>query len=350
MTFALIDYEIKPQRVRERFRVKPEGQDKIERLKGTIRDMDVRDGFSLKAADDLDRLVAAAREGKSGYAIVITGESGSGKSHVVDRFCEQEIFEPFEANPEEGLTTPLVHVQAPAPCTLITLGRAIYRKLTGQDLGQGMREHAIWDRVRAQLKGQAVSILVIDEMHHVLIGKSQEEHRKVAETLKNILQNDAWPVHMVLAGMPALKAFCESHPQLRRRCRFKTIKPVPTDQKGNEQIVKYLGLLRSKLPVELTADFAAGDLPERIRLASEGLLGRVAMFVKLAALLAVDRHHREVTVAHFAAEYEAIYECGDRRNPFKTVDFKAFKPIVMKEDASRLTRLRGRAMPHEAAG
>jgi Cdc6-like AAA superfamily ATPase len=343
MTSALIEFDVKPHRVRERFRVRPEGQDEIERIKGAIRDMDVCDGFSLKAADELDRLVAAAREGKSGYAIVITGESGSGKSHVVDRFCEQEIFDPFEENPEEGFTTPLVHVQAPAPCTLITLGRAIYRKLTGEDLMEGLKEHVIWDRVRAQLKGQAVSILVIDEMHHVLIGKSQEEHRKVAETLKNILQKDDWPVHMVLAGMPTLKVFCENHPQLRRRCRFKTIKPVSNDQKGHEQIAKYMELLRSKLPPELTANFNVGDFPERIRLASEGLLGRVAMFVKLAALLAVDRRHREITVTHFADEYEVIYECGDRRNPFKASDLKALKPITMKEDASRLTRLRGRS-------
>lgn len=327
--------------LRTRFRTNPAEHGESVKLKDAVRAMHVSDGFAKLAGARLERLTRSASEGQPGYAVVITGLSGSGKSHIVDRYCAQEMFQPFEADPEEGITTPLVYVQAPSPCTLITLGREIYSKLTGQTLRSGLREHDIWERVRAQLRGQAVSVLVIDEMHHVLIGRSQEEHRKVAETLKNVLQSKDWPVHMVLAGMPALKTFCERHAQLRRRCRFTTIAPVKNDQTGRKQIEKYLLLIQGKLPSPLKADFLKGDLPERFRLASSGLLGRVAMFVKLAALLAVDRRQGEVTAEHLASEYEDLFECGDRRNPFKVADLRGFKPSQMKEDDSKLTLLRG---------
>ncbi len=66
--------------------------------------------------------------------------------------------------------------------------------------------------VKAQLRGRRVSILVIDEMHHVLASKGSADRDVISETLKSMLVDDDWPMQLVLAGMPNARDFVMQNP------------------------------------------------------------------------------------------------------------------------------------------
>lgn len=311
------------------------------RLLTEIDAMHVPNGDFLTSAEFLKRLVMNAQTGLPAQAFVITGPTGSGKSHVLEIFRGQDIFKTCED--EEGTIQPLVHVVAPSPCTLKTLGAEILLTMTGEPSPVRLHEHEIWNRVRAQLKGQRTAILLLDELHHVLIGRQDQERTKISETLKNLMQIPDNPVQLVLAGVPALKEFTKKYPQLHRRCRHFTFERVLPGQAGVDQIEGFLALLETKMPEGFTANLRKDDLPERLAVAADGYLGGIATIVKAACRRAVQDEFDTVEIEDFADEFRDIHECGPEHNPFMELNIKSEKPPQPGGDTSRKTRLKGKA-------
>lgn len=307
--------------------------------KDEVRAMHVADGNDHKSKQKLDFLLDSAEEGGEGWAVVITGPSGSGKSHCIDRFCAREDFKQF-STPEADII-PLLYVEAPSPCKLITLGHAIYTKLTGKHLPSGAKLHDVWRKVRKQLKGHQVSILVIDELHHVLQKKSEEDDDVIAETLKSLLIDKDWPMQLVLAGMPELSDYVNRHKQLKRRRKKFQFNPLKSNEKGRGQAQTFVELLEAKLPKGMKFDFPDHDMPGRFLKASRGYTGHIAMFVKLAAFQAISAGKSEITYKHLSQEYEELYECKKDNNPFSCLDLAKCAEPPKDPDRSRLTRIHG---------
>ena len=128
----------------------------------------------------------------------------------------------------------MVFIKAPSPCTLKTLGLALYVALTDLELSATLKEHDIWRRVRHQMHAQLVSVVMVDEFHHALRGRTGDERRALVETLKNLVLPDPndplrppgaemRPISLVLSGMPWLRRVLKEDFQLLRRCIFMPI-------------------------------------------------------------------------------------------------------------------------------
>ena len=287
------------------------GNDAKIALRRKIKTIKVQEKFHHDVERHFKSIVRNAEEGIEGQVVSIAAPTATGKSHHLKRFCSQEMFEAFED--EEGTVRPLVAVSAPAPCTLRTLGTVLHEYMVGIPPKRSLRETEIWTRVAAQLRGQRTSFLVIDEMHHVLIGRSSEERVKIASTLKGLLVLDKWPINVVIAGMPHLKKFVESHHELRRRTRHCEVTPVPDGPVGNEQIAKFVSIIEGKLPDGFGFALSGDDMPERFRKATQGYLGRTAMLLKLAAVRAVEAGSNELRIKHLADEFEDIFRCSPKK-------------------------------------
>ncbi len=323
---------------------RPEGLAQRTALRRLIKAIEVKDKFHHKMEGFFEGILENAEEGVEGYVVALAAPTAAGKSHHLKRFCARELFKPFED--EEGKIRPLISISAPSPCTLRTLGSVIFQELVGIPPKRNLREHEIWNRVSAQLRGQRTSILVIDELHHVLIGRSSEERKKIASTLKGLLVLENAPINIVVAGMPQLTEFIESHPELRRRTRHCVAEPVSGGPKGNDQIAKFIAIVEGKMPEGFTSDILTEDMPERFRKATEGYLGRTAMLIKLAAARAVENGDASLEIKHLADEFEDIFRCGPKMNPFLVHNPGDIRPIRLDTDTSRVTRLRGK-MPNE---
>ncbi len=323
-------------------------------LKRRIELAHVNEVGALVVGAALDRLALHARAGLKGKARIIYGPTGSGKTHLIERFISQPRFSSFEDAERNATIRPLVAVSAPEPCTLSALGRRLYTALTQGVLPRNVREHDIWFRVGTQIGGQQVRIVVIDEIHHVLIGRNETEREKVAETLKGLMVGELTaidpdgerrsvafrPVCLVMSGMPQIKPFIQSHGQLRRRCAFTRIEPVLEGAPGLEQIRAFLGYLGEAMPIAQGLD--TPDMALRFRKASEGYLGFVTFLVKQAAYLAIDEGVELIDpIEHLAEVYEEVTECGAEANPFLADEPHRLAGIRLTK-LDRLTRLRGK--------
>lgn len=310
----------------------------------------VNESHAIKIGLALDRIVSNARAGLKGNACVIYGVTGSGKSHLLDRFAARPEFTPYDLPSGEATISPVIHVTAPSPCTLKSLGHAIYDQISETSLPRSLLEHEIWFRLRTQLAGRGVRIVVIDEMHHILVGRKQDEREKVAETLKALLLGSPLrkypgrhfsPVNLVIAGMPTVQDFINQHKQLRRRCAFYGFKPVPSGGKGIKQVTKHLQLIEER--IEMDSGLSLGDMPLRFIKASEGYLGFVALLVKQAAIRALDSKRTTIDRVRDLAEiFEEIFECGEATNPFLVSNVAMLGPSKLLGSEGVETRLRGK--------
>ena len=113
---------------------------------------------------DDTKLSSFAANRREARALVLTGESGAGKSAA----CKQ-LFRRHEAFPNYGVygsNCPLASVSVPSPCTLKQLGRKILHTL-GYPLTSNPDRHIVWEMVRDRLQLLKVSMLHLDEFQNI---------------------------------------------------------------------------------------------------------------------------------------------------------------------------------------
>ncbi|MBM7482337.1 hypothetical protein ACVWWI_004352 [Bradyrhizobium sp. USDA 3686] len=173
--------------------------------------------LARNAALRVDRSMPNAADNRApGKALVIVGPSGAGKTRLVQRTFRNNPYFPNYGVAEAR--SPLLSIQAPAPCTLLQIALRILEKL-GYPIERDLRENKAWLRVRQQFRLHGILFLHIDDIQHVLHALSEDEVQKVRDTLKDIMLLD-WPVQLILSGIPDLMPFVRKDRQLRRRCRF----------------------------------------------------------------------------------------------------------------------------------
>lgn len=172
----------------------------------------------------------AANNRKPGMGIVISGDSGAGKTRMLQRMFRNNPLFPnygtFDAAP-----SPLISVQAPSPCTLLQLAIRILQKLDYAPQRE-IRENVAWLRVRDQMRAQGTLFLHIDDIQHVLAGLGETEVQKVRDTLKDLMLLES-PIQLILSGIPELLPFTRMDRQLKRRLRYLYLPKIAESQHGD---------------------------------------------------------------------------------------------------------------------
>ena len=331
-----------------------------------IRDIHIKDEVFRDADETFQRLINSCEDGREPFALVIASPSGAGKTHILNHLATDKRLVAFRD--EFGVARPLIRMSAPSPCTMKTLGIQLLRMLTGQTINTKYNAHEIWTRVRTNLYNQNTSIIMIDEMNHVFETVDEKTRQIVISTLKALLVGEVemddglideigalppsvvpHPIGLVLSGMPSVRDVIDIDLQLKRRCRFKTLRPLTLSKAGEAKFGAFVAKVGSKLGFEPAPDLGRHDMMLRLHKASGGYRGRAAFLIKEAAFLAIDSGARTVTQEdHFARVFEEIYEVGDLRNPFLVPVITKLAPIPEIEREPK-SRLRGKkTIPFEA--
>ncbi|ABE37266.1 hypothetical protein RPD_0026 [Rhodopseudomonas palustris BisB5] len=328
---------MRPQPRRDVRSKNPSRNARADRLKG-LSDVAVRTGKLAVAEQMFDELVVAYYSKVEGNLMVVYGSSGSGKTHVLRQLRKDEDLQLDETDPECA-RRPLLMIEAPSPCTLKTLGLAVLQGLGYEEAGfANLREHEVWRRARANLSNQGTGILVIDEMHNVLAGRSNMESVKIAMTLKSLMVSEVTPIQIVISGLKTVRDFAEHFKELQRRSQFLEMTPL-TSPRDDKKLVLFLEGLEKELKFR-TCGFTRHDLPVRFMMASRGLIGRVAYFVKMAAKLAITLGDDEIKQEYLGKVYERIYRVSANQNPFLMANVASFV-MPREKEADELTFVRG---------
>jgi hypothetical protein len=268
---------------------------------------------------------AAARAGGEGAALFVVGETGAGKTRAVgravDRLEEARSVETFT-----GRTLPIARVVAPSPCTMKMLGVEILHAL-GYPLTREVKESTVWGIVRQQLRVRAVHAIHIDEGQHMLNWRDRNERQKLADTLKNVLQQPEWPVSFIVSGLPELAEFLASDRQLQRRSEVLHL--------GSLEMPKHAKLLEwmtEKIITEhagMEVCFALSeDFLGRLHRAATGQFGIAIQLVHQAVeqVLTENADGTQVEMKHFRKAYARFSGCQPSDNIFDASKWHLLEP------------------------
>jgi type II secretory pathway predicted ATPase ExeA len=298
-----------------------------------------------RAVSKIVENAAASVAGVSGRrrALFVIGESGSGKSTALQNtLLMRPELQPYY-NEDGELISPMVYFDMPKPLKLRLFAQKII-EAAGYPLvfSDRMREYELFELAKRVLKERSVLILYIDEAQHALKETDKETIRNLADIIKSLLQIDDWPLHLVLAGVPALAKFIQHEPQLRNRSLVVELEPVtfPAELDRIRKIVQGIVEDHAKMKVDAalmtnvvdrkgtTHGALTEDFVHRLIHASEGGFGTVIDVVRMACDFAIETGADAVGLNHFVECYQFLTGCQDRHNIFLSADWQSLTPIV----------------------
>jgi type II secretory pathway predicted ATPase ExeA len=265
--------------------------------------------FLAAASRIADAHLRFIEDGK-GLNILITGQSGSGKSVLINWYLARN---PIEERSDFDLI-PVLVVSTPSNPSVNNLVQAILRAL-GAPRSSRESEDEKKHRIITLLKRHGVELIFIDEFQHFLDYKSTATLR-ITDTLKEIF--DACNCAVILVGLPRSDLIVKQNEQMRRRFsrRFEL---APFDAGVESSWVEFRAVLRElhrRTPIS-ALPFHEPELARRFYFASEGLISYLVTIVD-AAISTARRDQSSIDLKVLGAAFEeAVWPGGPYNlNPF----------------------------------
>lgn len=249
------------------------------------------------------------KEGRGSNNVII-GQSGSGKSKLLEWYCERN---PIVSRPDFD-RIPVLIVQTPAKPSTKNLAEAFLGALDART-GGVQTETKLTGRILDLLDQHEVEFIAIDEVQHFL-DHNPAAISGVTDWLKRLCDDSKRPI--TLAGLPRSLRLIRKNNQMRRRfSRLSIMKPfnARTPQVWRE-FRAVLRELHRRTPME-AVPFHEPDLARRFLGASEGLMDYLIRIVNGAiAISAAQRRPIDTELLALAFKYEIWPQCPSSLNPF----------------------------------
>lgn len=254
---------------------------------------------------------------KPGHALTVVGESGTGKSTVVQKALKSLTTLRDYDDGYDNLMRPILYVTAPASCTMNDLAAEILERLGYENsvIGRGA---PVYHKVQRSLKNYDTKLVVIDEFQHVLQAPKIKGAAYVTDSLKNMLQDSSWPVHLVFVGLPEIDTLIERDPaeQLGRRTD-----PFYIENPIFEEDADYFDWIVSELVEKRAGLRLSADQPnefiERLMHGARSRFGLIMDLITWAIEDALETGSDEVATTNWIEAYARLAKCKrDQDNVF----------------------------------
>lgn len=315
--------------------------DVMERVKARVLRTDDRDGavdkaFAALRRDLVTRIDPMQPIGPGNRsetrALVLTGNSGAGKSSIISRTLS--AIPMFHGYGTPGAGRPAISVLTPAPCNPKALGLELCRRL-GYPLTAERSLPYVWATARDRLELLNIAVLHLDEIHNVLATANERELTQLRTMLKTFLASPDWPVVLLLTGLTEVIPFLEgpaeldehgkprpdTKGELRRRCLFVHLPSLnlPDDV---AMVAAALADMADVAGLSLPSDVEHAVVP---RLVHAGLyeLGTTIQIAQDAIAQALEvRSGGLLGREHFRLAYKLRTGAHDETNPFVVADWR----------------------------
>lgn len=255
------------------------------------------------------------REKKTNFGIasclLLTGESGSGKSELAKYYVKNN---PIEEHPDRTFM-PVVHFELKSVDSPEQFLKALLIAIGDPQLGLGCKNKTeYYNRLVLLLVAIGVQLLILDEVQVIIEKRSEKVITGIADIFKDLIKDTNIP--MVFMGMPWAQYLVDSNEQLQGRIRYRYVIPPYRISKKEywDDYRKLLKLIANNygFPNEFKVDdklislrifgFTNGNLRH-----TSNLLSDVYLRSKM--------ENKNIDLALFAM---VVYEYGtpDNRNPF----------------------------------
>jgi Cdc6-like AAA superfamily ATPase len=268
--------------------IRPQAQlDDASRIQSLLRDRWIDYPRATQALDTLERLLATPRRERM-PCLVLHGDSNIGKTQIIAKFRRQH---PDEFDDRLGVELrPIISMQMPPTPDQHRFYSALLFELGAPH--NPAASLAVLERlVRDLLRRMAPSMLVVDEIHHLLAGTYREQ--RAALNLLKFLANDL-RASIVLVGTDDAVLALQSDAQMVSRF---TPFEIPR-WRESETFRRLLSAFERILPLRCPSGLAQRDIAQYVLAASSGLTGEVSRILNAAAECAIRNGDEAIRLDH----------------------------------------------------
>ena len=275
-----------------------------------FKDCFVEHPILTKIIEDFERLRFNHRLGGDQQCMLLTGDTGSGKSHLINYYSKR-----FPSQRRRNvITKPLLVSRIPSK---LTLEQTITQLLT--DLGQFGTEYrkgrsnelALTESLVKCLKLCETELIIINEFQELIEFKSLQDRQLIANRLKFISEETSIPI--VLVGMPWATTIADE-PQWASRLICRRVIPYFKLTDGVEVFVRFLMGLALKMPFKVTPKLEDKHTTLALFSASSGEIRKLKHILNEAVKVALIVGAETLEKKHMAEVVTMLFP--DKPNPF----------------------------------
>lgn len=253
-------------------------------------------------------------EGHKGGGMLVTGQSGSGKSFLCKTYAG--MFPPEEG--PTGTRVPVLYAEAPPHPTIASMPAVFLHALGATAARGGSTEQKETDRLVHFLAELGTEMILLDEVNNLHDHAGRSVLAAVTDWIKSLQSRT--DVAVVMFGLPRSTSVVLRNMQLRRRF-FGRMSLAPFSMNSAQSWGEFrsvLQVLHHRTPVE-AVQYSQQLLARRFFYASSGLMDYLHKIINKAIEVAV-RDGGPISEATLAEAFATdVWDgCPDEQNPFLT--------------------------------
>lgn len=278
-------------------------EERIKKLRDTFW---VGYGRAEEILRELEDILTCPRKVRMPNALIV-GPTNNGKSMIIEKFRRQHVS--YGSQNKENEIVPIVCIQMPSNPTL----KRFYGMIT-HALGAPIANYGVIARMERKalqlLEETQVKVLVIDEIHNILAGNTQQQREFL-----NVLRFLGNELRLSIAGVGTKEAYFAIRSDEQLENRFSPF-PLPLWQ-DDLDFMRLLDSFQKILPLQKPSNLLDVDVRRLILTQSEGKIGEIAKLLTQAACEAIRSGEECINYSTFGKiSYRSPME---RRRSFENI-------------------------------
>lgn len=264
-------------------------------------------------ADAWDMINRSVSSGKP-YVMLVTGESGSGKTALAGELAHHVLKAYTRIDPERQIV-PVVHVSAPDPCTPKELCIQILKSL-GDPFPRKREKAELTRQTSLLIRECCVRLVLFDNFQDVPVKRASRGIDQVLTRLRDLIDGSCclW----VFLGTKEARAVIRSEKQIARRTPHEVdLEYLSLRTKDTRRVfVRTVHSIDEWVPLEVATDFK--KLIRPIYLATEGIFSRIIELFDASWRNAVRAGRRSLEASDFLEAFNFVHGLRTGLNPFES--------------------------------
>ena len=288
----------------------------------------IKSPFLTKMVNLFDSLRNKKKKYGVASCMLVTGESGSGKSELAKYYAKN--------NPKieqvERTHIPVLHYELRSVSTPEEFLRSLLVTIGDPQCGRGAKNKGeLYERLITLLKVVGIELLILDEIQVIIERRSAKVVTGIADLFKDLINDTEIPI--IFMGMPWSRYLVESNQQLARRISYRYTIP-PFKISSNEDRDDYRRLLMCLSEAYgLSKKIKLEEMTMSLRCfsATSGNLAATANLVRDARMMS-EMEDMKVDTDLFA-EVLSSYGIDERNNAFLLpIDKLVLRELIVHSD------------------
>lgn len=252
--------------------------------------------------------------------VLVIGHTRDGKTALIRRNLMRHACIGLTEGIEPGKA---LYIRVSPEATLKGVASEILVNTGYGSVNQKLRTSVIWDMAVHRLAMLGITILWIDEAHHML--RLSKEVGSVLRRMKSLMQGTT-SLALIVSGIKLLDDKIRTDPETSERFTRVLLGPIRSNQERHD-LRKFIDLCCSFVNLAPVTD---PDLVARLEFVTHGSIGRSIEFCHSAIHRALRRGDRKLTLEDFRRGFDLKRGFSDD-GPFDPEDWPVLKDILEKK-------------------